>query len=90
MVNNCANPRCAKPLHYLREGRIFVFDVLDSSSVLNGKSSRHLEHYWLCGTCAQQFQIERNDGTESGVRLVPRRRPTTVGVENIAGTALAS
>jgi hypothetical protein len=27
MMNHCANPQCAKPLHYLREGRIFVFDV---------------------------------------------------------------
>ena len=27
MVNHCSNPQCAKPLHYLRDGRIFVFDV---------------------------------------------------------------
>ena len=29
MVNQCANPKCGKPLHYLREGRIFVFDLPD-------------------------------------------------------------
>jgi hypothetical protein len=89
MVNNCANPRCAKPLHYLREGRIFVFDVLDSASVLNGKNTRHLEHYWLCGACSEQFLVERNDGTDSGVRLVPRR-PLPVKVKSITDTALAS
>ena len=27
MVNNCANSGCGKPLHYLREGRIFIFDA---------------------------------------------------------------
>jgi hypothetical protein len=68
MVNNCANPECAKPLHYLREGRIFVFNMTGQSP----DASRQLEHYWLCGQCSERFIIERETGT--GVRLVPRRR----------------
>jgi hypothetical protein len=72
MVNNCANPECAKPLHYLREGRIFVFDMQDSKTAGTGaKGSRRLEHFWLCGPCSIQFQIERDK--EAGIRLVPRR-----------------
>ena len=66
MVNNCANPQCAKPLHYLREGRIFVFDVTAES----GTAPRRLEHYWLCGQCSEQFMIEREKGV--GMRLVPK------------------
>jgi hypothetical protein len=25
MVNQCANPECKRELHYLREGRIYLF-----------------------------------------------------------------
>jgi hypothetical protein len=69
MVNNCANPACAKPLHYLREGRVFVFDMSDTTSVEHGRRTRHLEHFWLCGSCSQTFQLERR---ADGVQLLPR------------------
>lgn len=88
MVNNCANPRCAKPLHYLREGRIFVFDVLDNSGP-GEKRTRHLEHYWLCGECSQHYLVVRKDGAGSGVDLVPRHS-SRMKVESLADTALAS
>lgn len=72
MVNNCANPQCAKPLHYLREGRVFVFDIQDGAGKSNGeKLGHHLEHYWLCGVCSLKFRVEHEkDG--AGIRLVPR------------------
>lgn len=73
MVNNCANPKCSKPLHYLREGRIFVFDVMvrDGKRGADGKTPRRMEHYWLCGSCAQTMQLEQTQ--ENGVRLTPKR-----------------
>ena len=72
MMNNCANPMCAKPLHYLREGRVFVFDVQNGAAVGGDeKMSHHLEHFWLCGQCSLQFQVVHEYAT--GVRLVPRR-----------------
>jgi hypothetical protein len=69
MVSNCANPECAKPLHYLREGRIFVFNVQDSSVETFGEKQTHLEHYWLCGACSPVFVVEHQS---DGIRLVPR------------------
>ena len=74
MVNNCANPKCAKPLHYLRDGRIFVFDIIDREAPkgVDGKQPRHMEHYWLCGTCAQSMQLEQTG--ESGIRVVLKPR----------------
>ncbi len=72
MVNNCANPKCDKPLHYLRDGRIFVFDVPGDSFGSDGKRSRHMEHYWLCGDCAPNMQLERH--TTEGIKIVPRSR----------------
>lgn len=80
MVSNCANPRCAKPLHYLREGRVFVFDVQDRSvNTAGGKKGHRLEHYWLCGNCSLQFLVEYT--RENGVRLVPRRTASTYVVQ---------
>jgi hypothetical protein len=63
MVNNCANPKCAKPLHYLREGRVFVFDIESDSP----KAVHRMEHYWLCGACSQTMRLEK---TADGVRTV--------------------
>lgn len=69
MVSHCANPKCEKPLHYLREGRIFVFDVVAGEADRNGKRSRRMEHYWLCGVCSQTMAMEQS---ADGVRVVLR------------------
>ena len=75
MVNHCANPQCCKPLHYLREGRVYVFDVTRPAA--NGEmTTRRMEHFWLCGTCSEVYYLEQvEDGT---VRITPRpKRPGT-------------
>ena len=66
MLDHCANPKCAKPLHYLREGRIFVFDSRPPVSDDSPRQVFRLEHYWLCGNCAKTLVLEK---TGSGVRL---------------------
>ena len=65
MVNKCANPTCGKPLHYLREGRVFVFDA-DSGS---DRAIHRMEHYWLCGACSETLRLEK---TGQGVRTVKK------------------
>jgi hypothetical protein len=85
MVNQCANPKCAKPLHYLREGKIFVFDVTLVEANGKGKGSRRMEHYWLCGVCAQTMAMEQSP---DGVRVVARRR--RVQEMPMIGSAMAS
>ncbi len=71
MVDKCANPNCSKPLRYLREGRIFVFDTPDPRGpVINGRIARRREHYWLCGDCSQTFVVTQT--YETGVLVVPR------------------
>ena len=66
MLDHCANPKCAKPLRYLREGRIFVFDSLSSGPDGNAKRAHRLEHFWLCGTCSKTLFLEK---TQEGIRL---------------------
>ncbi len=85
MVNNCANPQCAKPLHYLREGRIFVFDMQNRSvNPADEKQGHQLEHFWLCGPCSQKFQVTFEAG--KGIVLVPRR----LGRMPVAGTSVTA
>lgn len=85
MVSHCANPKCAKPLHYLREGRIFVFDVPGEDR--SGKRSRRMEHFWLCGTCSQTMVMEQS---ASGVRAVARGRRALEMDMVVTPTVLAS
>lgn len=67
MVKHCANPKCGKPLRYLREGRIFVFETKESCG--NGSVHR-MEHFWLCGACSRTFRLEM---TREGVQAVLKR-----------------
>jgi hypothetical protein len=71
MVNQCANTNCGKPLHYLREGRIFVFDVPvpDTPETKGGKT--RLQHFWLCGRCSETLAMEQTSSRE--VRVVVRK-----------------
>ena len=70
MVNYCANEGCGKPLHYLRDGRIYVFDASAGNTEAGKKRERRLEHYWLCGACAQTLMLVQD--THGWIRVVPR------------------
>lgn len=64
VIEYCANPECRKALHYLREGRIFLFTITEP----RGKTviaRRSVEHYWLCGRCCCLFNLKREDGVIS-------------------------
>ena len=69
MVNHCANPNCHKPLHYLREGKVFLFSGKNLPEA--GDNLQRSEHYWLCGTCSRQWTMI-SDARE-GVQLVQKR-----------------
>jgi hypothetical protein len=61
MISHCANPKCAKPLHYLREGRIFAFRFPDINLERRAtKSASRVGHYWLCGDCVSSFTLRQN------------------------------
>ncbi|HEX3940603.1 MAG TPA: hypothetical protein VHX11_03880 [Acidobacteriaceae bacterium] len=83
MVSHCSNPNCMKPLRYLREGRIFVFDLPDFRAKRG--VSRHLEHFWLCGSCSRHFSLEQ--AGDKAVRIVAK--PAAVAL-NPAVVPLAS
>jgi hypothetical protein len=72
MVNHCANPQCCKPLHYLREGRVYVFDVTRSVPGTNERVARRMEHFWLCGSCSESYVLEQVE--DRTVRITPRAK----------------
>lgn len=79
MVSHCANPNCKKPLHYLREGKIFLFPRKCSAKA-NSKTLQLLEHYWLCGACAREWTLTMD--SEQGVKLTERKRRRTGSAYN--------
>jgi hypothetical protein len=79
MVNQCANPACGKPLHYLREGRIFIFDLPDSNVPAPGLRARRLRHFWLCGRCAETMVMEQT--SEMQIRVAVKSRKVEVELE---------
>jgi hypothetical protein len=72
MVNFCANTNCGKPLLYLREGRIFLFEVATGIRDSNGIPAHHLEHFWLCGGCSEKLSLTQD---AAGIRVV-RKLPS--------------
>jgi len=77
-----------KPLHYLREGTIYIFEIVGADTT-NGKRKGHsLEHYWLCGDCSAHHKLERTPAKE--LRLTSKhslrylRRPLEVAEHRIA------
>lgn len=69
MVDLCANPGCARPLKYLRDGRIYIFEVSSAATDPNAKRLRHLEHYWLCGLCSETLILVQDD---KGIHVAPK------------------
>jgi hypothetical protein len=79
MVSNCANPKCAVPLRYLRDGRLFQFEVRALSSVKNEfrdaapkrRPLRQVWHYWLCGACSSTMTLQFDQ--VRGLKIMPRQ-----------------
>jgi hypothetical protein len=86
MVNHCANPICHKPLHYLREGKVFLFSRKNAAG--NSKLPDRMEHYWLCGICAKDWTLTSD--IKDGVKLVQTRHKRFRASYAVASGAPAS
>lgn len=75
MLSKCANPSCSNQLIYLREGKIFVMEhsanpKLWPQGPIPAKATARLEHFWLCGRCAQNLTLVYH--RERGVEVVAK------------------
>jgi hypothetical protein len=61
VVSNCANPACAVPLRYLRDGRLFQFEIRPHASEEQPSPARRIprqvSHFWLCGECSSKLTL---------------------------------
>lgn len=81
MVSKCANPDCATPLQYLREGKVYRIEVEEfaADSIARyaeqpkKKTARKVEHFWLCGRCSQRMVISLDK--DKHMIVVPKDRP---------------
>ena len=80
MLSKCANPSCSNQLIYLREGKIFVMEhsshpKLWPEGPVPTRTTSRLEHFWLCGRCAENFTLVYHE--ERGVEVVakPQKSP---------------
>jgi hypothetical protein len=79
MISHCANPACQAPLHYLRGGRLYRFDVKSPeepchdvpNAICTSKPAQAAIFFWLCQECCSRFSLSFD--LRLGVRLVPQR-----------------
>src|SRR5690242_2245614 len=57
MLSKCLNPLCSAPFRYLHEGRVFNIDLVSPDHAQEGSRFHHIEHYWLCSSCALHFKV---------------------------------
>jgi len=72
MLSKCANPKCATELRYLRSGKVFKMETASETPfVVSGrKPGRRVEHFWLCGECAEHLTLNSKDDE---IQVVPKR-----------------
>ena len=75
MLSKCANPKCAAPFLYLRDGKLFQIDTAAGpQAVSDAKTPHRVEYFWLCAQCASSMALAFERG--KGVVMVPLQRET--------------
>ena len=74
MIARCFNPTCAAPFQYLRGGKLFVRDSGNYGKGGTGVSQRHVEHFWLCGSCARSVTLDLQARKPQVIPLTTQRR----------------
>lgn len=78
MISKCANPACAAPFHYMRDGKLFRMEydaerqaIGPQFGELPKKAVRKVEHFWLCGSCSLSMTLIMSGGKVETVALEP-------------------
>jgi hypothetical protein len=78
MLSKCANPECAAPFHYLREGKLFQIELRNGAPVPPGpqlvgkQDERRVEHFWLCGPCSENMTLAF--AAKQGMVVIPLKK----------------
>lgn len=77
MLSKCANPDCSASFLYLRQGKLFRFEVESREQVKltpgpDGSAAKPLsrtEYFWLCDSCLRRMTLVQN--ADTGIEAVP-------------------
>jgi hypothetical protein len=84
VLSKCANPACLSRFHYLHQGKIFNIETGAISPDRKRPSTRKIEHFWLCATCAQTLTVAVENGVAT-TRPLRLGRAEGAAQENVKG-----
>ncbi|MBZ5629005.1 MAG: hypothetical protein LAO06_09075 [Acidobacteriia bacterium] len=72
MLAKCANPSCNAKFKYLREGRLFEFNIVDGAryTTIPSSAGTGRERFWLCEQCSRVLTLQCT--TDGDIVRVPR------------------
>jgi hypothetical protein len=62
MLSKCVNYACSVRFLYLHEGKLFKVDTPAPPHRAHSEAGRRIEHFWLCGRCAQTLTVVVENG----------------------------
>jgi hypothetical protein len=78
VLDKCANPDCPNAFRQLSQGKLFVVEtgpvIISNTRLWNRRTSRRVEHYWLCDDCASVMTLSYEKGR--GIKAVPLPKVT--------------
>ena len=86
MIVKCARPECSALLQH-GEGRFFRFQSRSDSAPRN---SHCVEHFWLCGECAEIYTLEYRSDRGVLMRVRLPLHPQTSSLRLIASASPSS
>ena len=81
MLHKCANPPCVNLFRSMHQGKLFVVEnepaenqsSTQSNALRKVRSSRRVEHFWLCDECFPRVTLTFSKGL--GLIMVPLLSP---------------
>ena len=70
MVTKCSNPTCARPFHYLHEGRLFRLEPDAAVHADTDSDSASVEYFWLCDSCSKSMTLRLSERGEVTVAML--------------------
>src|SRR5689334_18579295 len=89
MLTKCANPLCSRPLHYLRDGKVYRVEIKEEMQengsnpfLVSSRRKSNLQHYWLCGDCMITMTLHFDE--RGNLSVVPKTIKMPVAVPTLS------
>lgn len=69
MVSQCANPKCGRPFHSMKQGRLLVLAPVRKSAAQEIQP----DLAWLCENCVHSFNVVRGEDGRVHLQHLPTK-----------------